>query len=716
MRRFTRIMSRKRIQYLLCSVLLGWTWPLAVSAAADSIKTENVTARLVSERIALEPGATAWVALQLEIRPGWHTYWINPGDAGEKTALTWRLPPGFVAGDIHWPAPGRLVEGPVTIYGYQDRATHLVPITVPATARAGERVSLAAEATWLVCEKICIPESGSFELILPVGEREAPLDERWIETFERARNELPKPAPWPASFSRSGNALELRLAGAKVDRNAVTDIWFYPYAHGVVPYAAPQSVREQGKDLLLSVEAGKKLDSLATVEGVLVVRERLARGEVTHAFALGGPLIASSATANGMSLALALLFALLGGILLNAMPCVFPVLSIKVLSFAAHADSGRMARHGWAYTAGVAICFLAIGALLLALRAMGGEIGWGFQLQEPMFVLLMAYLMLALGLNLSGLFSIGGSLMGSGGSLVRRDGLSGSFFTGLLAVVVATPCTAPFMGAALGYGLTQPAPVALAVLFALGLGMALPFLVLSASPALLRHLPRPGPWMERFRQFLAFPMYATAAWLVWILSIQAGDSALLAALAGAVLLAMALWFWEIGKAAAGRARRFGLACAILALAGTGALAGWSERFARAPAAQASIEDRRWIAFSAPKLGELRDAGVPVFVNFTAAWCVTCVVNEKVALRSELVWAAFKKKGVVAMKADWTRRDPAISRALAEFGRSGVPLYVIYAPQRAAQQPILLPEILTESIVLDAIALLPDARTAERPAE
>jgi thiol:disulfide interchange protein DsbD len=317
--------------------------------------------------------------------------------------------------------------------------------------------------------------------------------------------------------------------------------------------------------------------------------------------------------------------------------------------------------------------------------------------------------MFVIGLNFSGLFEIGGAFAGIGGKLAAREGLAGAFFTGALAAVVATPCTAPFMGAAIGYAVAQPAPAAMAVMLALGLGMALPFLVLSHSPALLRRLPKPGPWMERFRQFLAFPMYATAAWLAWVLSLQAGDGALLATLAGAVLIAFGLWAWSAARDASLRARRIAAAFAVLALAGAGVLVAWADR--GASATQTAGADERWAAFDPAKLAAARAEGRPVFVNFTAAWCVTCIVNEKLVLKSDAIWDAMKKKGIVAMKADWTRRDPVITRALAELGRSGVPVYALYPPASGA--PALLPQILTESAVLAEFAAFPDRPASQR---
>ena len=709
MRRWAKILGR---------ALAAAAWLVAApaiaqdSAASDTVKTDNVIARLVSERIALVPGETAWLALHLTIRPGWHTYWLNPGDAGEKTEIAWTLPPGFAAGAIQWPAPQRLFEpGNIAIYGYTGAATHLVAVSVPADAKPGEPVTLAADARWLVCEKICLPEEGKFRLTLPVqaSGSVAPVEGRWADIFDGARAALPKPSPWPATFALSGKTLTLRVEGAALDAARIESMEFFPNEPGAITPAARQSVRHDAKGFTLTFEAASKAGALKAFAGVLVVKERLDSGTVTQAFALAAMPGAAQAAEMSLSLGLALLMALAGGIILNLMPCVFPVLSMKALSFAAHGGGGRMGRHGLAYAAGVLALFAAIGAALIAFKGMGAEIGWGFQLQEPVFVMLMAYLMFVIGLNFSGLFEIGGAFAGVGGKLAGREGLSGSFFTGALAAVVATPCTAPFMAAAVGYAVAQPAPAAMAVVLALGLGMALPFVALSYSPALLRRLPKPGPWMERFRQFLAFPMYATAAWLVWVLSLQAGDGALWAALAGAILIAFGLWAWSAARNAAPRGRRVAAAFAVFALTGAGALVVWAER--GTPARDMAAADERWTAFDPAKLEALRREGRPVFVNFTAAWCVTCIVNEKIVLKNDAVWAAIKKKGIVAMKADWTRRDPAITRALAALGRSGVPVYALYPP--GAGTPALLPQILTESIVLTEFAAFPDRPAGQR---
>ncbi len=702
--------TRRVIAAGLWLATLAWLAPALAqtSPPSDSVKTENVTARLVSERIALVPGGTAWVALHLAIRPGWHTYWLNPGDAGEPTEIAWTLPPGYSAGAIQWPAPERLVEpGDIAVYGYTGSATHLVPITVPADAKPGERVTLAAEARWLVCEK-----DGKFRLPLPVqaAGTTPPVDGAAADIVDAARAALPKPSPWPAHFTLSGKTLTLRVEGAALDASRIASLQFFPNEPGVVTPSARQAVAHDGKGFTLALAAAGKAAAQKSLAGVLVIKERLDGGTATQAFAVAAPPRAAAAPAEGgLTLGLALLMAFAGGIILNLMPCVFPVLSIKALSFAAHGAKGRMGAHGLAYTGGVLALFAAIGAALVALKSAGAEIGWGFQLQEPVFVMLMGYLTFVIGLNLSGLFEIGGAFAGAGGRLAAREGLPGAFFTGALAAVVATPCTAPFMGAAIGYAVAQPPAAAMAVMLALGFGMALPFLALSYSPALLRRLPKPGPWMERFRQFLAFPMYATAAWLAWVLSLQAGDGALLAALAGAILIAFGLWAWSAARNAGARGRRVAAAFALLALAGAAALVAWAER--GTPARNTAAADARWTPFDPDRLAAARREGRPVFVNFTAAWCVTCIVNEKMVLTGDAVWDAMKKKGIVAMKADWTRRDPAITRALAALGRNGVPVYALYPPGDGA--PALLPQILTEAAVLAEFAAFPDRPANQR---
>jgi thiol:disulfide interchange protein DsbD len=408
-------------------------------------------------------------------------------------------------------------------------------------------------------------------------------------------------------------------------------------------------------------------------------------------------------TAGGRALLRATALALAGGLVLNLMPCVLPVLSVKALGLVRHARRHRagLALHGLAYTAGVLVSFAVVAGALLVLRAGGEQLGWGFQLQSPVFVTLLAYVMFVLALGLSGLIVIGGRVTGLGRRLTTRAGYAGSFFTGALATVAATPCTAPFMGAALGYAVTQPWGTALLVFEALGLGLALPYLVLTLIPAWQRLLPEPGPWMARLERLLALPLYATVGWLVWVLSQQVGPPAVAVALAGLVLIGVALWLHRVSRAARPRWRRAALvAMVVLAVSAVGATALDVGGDGRGGARSVAAERSGWEPFSASRLAELRAAGTPVFVNVTASWCITCLVNERVALRSSAVVEAFARKGVVTLKADWTNRDPTITRVLAAFGRSGVPLYVLYPPGSGGE-PAVLPQILSEGLVVDA---------------
>ncbi|MFO7640050.1 MAG: protein-disulfide reductase DsbD family protein [Candidatus Competibacteraceae bacterium] len=678
----------------------------AFPAFANPVQTPHVQAHLVGEVAAVRPGQPFWVALRLTMRDGWHTYWRNPGDSGLATTIDWTLPEGFTASEIRWPYPERIPVGPLMNFGYHGKVWLLVQIQPPATLADSEPLTLQAHARWLVCEEDCIPEEAVLRLTLPVGTESTPLDPRWSEGFAATRRALPQPNPWPASFHVTTDALTLELDAGPSAGN-IADLTFFPAADGIIDHAAPQTVQRDGSIVRLTVARGAAPALPEPLTGVFVIQERLDDGQsAVHAFTLAASHAEPATPLAYPALAQSLLLALLGGVLLNLMPCVFPVLSLKALGLARHAHEspGAVRAHGLAYTAGVLVCFALVAGVLIALRAAGEQIGWGFQLQSPMFVALLAYFMFALALSLSGVFEIGGRLMGIGGTLADRPGYSGSFATGALAVVVATPCTAPFMGAALGFALTQPWLVSLTVFLALGLGLALPYLLLSFSPALLRFLPRPGPWLERGKQLLAFPLYATAAWLVWVLSQQAGPDGVAAALAGMILIAFAIWLAQAVRAAGRGWRLTGCAGAALALV---LALGLTRLPATEPessyvASQASSAVA-WEPFSPARLAELQAAGRPVFVNFTAAWCITCLVNERVALSSARVALELVDREVVALKADWTHRDPVITAALADFGRGGVPLYLLYAPQ--ATEPVILPQILTEALVLQNLQTL-----------
>ncbi len=686
----------------LTFVLAALTATCGSVAMAQPVRTAEVEAELIAETTHLQPGEN-WIALRLRPEPGWHVYWRNPGDSGIPTRLDWRLPPGVTAGAIHWPYPHPETLGELTNYGYAEETLHLVPLTLGPDAGSGPLV-LAAQASWLACKDICIPGKADLSLSVPVGDRATP-DPDWAGAFATARSQLPQAArDWPAVFAIDGDSVSLRVEGAPLDH--ATRVAFFPFANDLVNHAAPQRVDVEAGALRLSQTLSPYfVEPPAAVEGVLVV-ERDGRTQAYEISAApgavvavpGGPLLqaapqhsaADTAGAPPPAFALVLAFALLGGLILNLMPCVFPVLSLKALALVKNGggDGAERRRQTYAYTAGVVASCVAVAAAMLGLRGAGEAVGWGFQLQSPAFVGLMAYVIFALGLSLSGAAQFGLGLMNLGGGLAQRPGLSGSFFTGVLAVVVASPCTAPFMGTALGYAMTQPAYVSLLVFATLGLGLALPFLLLGWFPALARRLPRPGPWMEQFKQFMAFPLYLTVVWLLWVLARQTDAQTVARVMLGLVAIAFALWLWNRSGPLAATLKLGALASAIaliyvapMAAIGTPASAHAGE------------------AWSAQRVAELRADGRTVFVDFTADWCLSCKVNERVALKSERVQRAFQERNVALLVGDWTRSDPAITAELARFGRNGVPLYLVYV---RGGEPVLLPQLLTPEIVINAL--------------
>ena len=671
---------------------------LAAASPAAAGDEPKVHATLIAEHDAVAPGGTVTVAFAQDIRAGWHTYWLNAGDVGQPTTLTWTLPPGWRAGALQWPYPKRLPVGPFMDYGYEGKAWLLSRITAPADAKPGDSVTLKAAASWLVCKEVCIPEDQTLSLPLKVG---APAGAPHAAEFAAARALLPVPSPWPARY-RLGGTLDLFLAATPLAAAHPQSADFFPVADGMVKGSAAQLVGFAPDGLVLRMAPGKAIArKRAALAGVLVLTSRDGSVQALQVRAEPGPVPAAvfeaPAAGNGIGLALALLFALLGGLILNLMPCVLPVLAMKAFALSSLAGRDRVeaVRESLAYGVGAILSFAVLGAAILALRAGGEAIGWGFQLQEPVVVAGFALLMFAVGLNLSGVFEVAG--FGGGDVLAHAGGVAGSFFTGVLAVAVAAPCTAPFMAAALGYAVTQPGAVAIAVFLALGLGFALPFVLIGISPMLMRALPKPGAWMIRLKQALAFAMYGTAAWLVWVLAQQAGANAVAAMLAAMVAAGFAAWIWGISRHFSPRGRGVGALVTLIAL--VAALSGlW---FVRATPAQASasinVSGLPSEPYAPARLAALRAENRPVFVNATAAWCITCLVNDEAALSGARVHRAFAERHVAYLVADWTRRDPAITALLSAYGRSGVPLYLYYAP--GAPEPKVLPQILTEGEVL-----------------
>jgi thiol:disulfide interchange protein DsbD len=679
---------------LLALLLMALTAMAVTRTAAAAPEPPKVTVDLVSAQASIAPGQTFWIGLRQQIAPGWHTYWTNPGDSGEAPQIEWRLPAGFTAGEIAWPHPERIPAGPAMTYGYSDEVVLPIPVTAPKDLAVGGQVTLAGRASWLVCEKECIPEEAPVSLTLPVAAAPSPPHPTGAALIENARRAVPSPSPWAASFTVTPDAVTLTIAARGLAAERVADAYFFPARWGVIDQTAPQLARVDPSGVRIKVARGPLPEATAApIDGVLVLTERLDQGTADQAFSVRAMPGTGSA---GVSIWQAIALALAGGLILNLMPCVLPVLSVKALGLVQHASASRSALRwqGALYTGGVLAAFAVVAGTLIALRAAGDRIGWGFQLQSPLFVTLLAYLIFAMALALSGVFAIGGRLTGTGQALAARPGYAGSFFTGALAAVAATPCTAPFMGVAVGFAVTQPWPIALLVFEALALGLALPYLLLTLIPAWRRFLPRPGAWMTRLEQALAFPLYATVAWLVWVLSQQAGPTGVGAALAGLVLIALAAWLYTASRDARVTWRRVGTGAVAALVAAAIAVSPWSAASIATPARGSSDE-----AFSPRRLAELRQQGKPVFVNVTAAWCITCLVNERVALRTAAVTDAFARKGVVMLKADWTNRDPSITEVLGSFGRSGVPLYLLYP---ATGEPAVLPQILSEGAVIEAV--------------
>ncbi|MCU0868201.1 MAG: thioredoxin family protein [Burkholderiales bacterium] len=690
----------------------------------------------MAETTAARPGTDVTVALVIDHDPGWHTYWKNPGDSGMPTRIAWTLPDGVTAGAIAWPAPKRLPVGPLANYGYDGEVLLLTTVSVPRTWPTGTPLALRAKADWLVCQDVCLPGGQTLTLDLPVQPGAAPTDPQWGARIAATRAALPAPARgWTVTARPDGADVVLTLAADRAAgapswpaTGAPAQVWFFPEAADVIDHAAtPRASGTVDGTLELRV-AGSAQFAAGTqrIAGVLVadgtdwpaitVEAAWPGGRPTPSASPASPTTPAMSAADiraatdappaspvsGAWAALGLAF--VGGLILNLMPCVFPVVSIKVLGFVRDAGGApaRARAHALAFAAGIVVSFWVVAGGLLMLRAGGEALGWGYQLQSPPVVALLAALFFVLGLNLSGVFEWGGAVQAVAGRAASGGGLAGAFGSGLLATAVATPCTAPLMGAALGWALTQPAIAALAVFTALALGMAAPYVVLAFTPALAARMPRPGRWMETLKQFLAFPLYLTVVWLVWVLAEQSGAGAAARLLAALVLVAAALWAWQ-RFADPGRTR--GVARAVAAAFAVAAIGvGWP---AAQPQAAVTAPAGDWAAWTRAAEDTLVAQHRAVFVDYTAAWCVTCQVNKRVVLETDAVRAAFARTGVVRLRADWTRRDPDITAALARLDRSGVPVYVVHPADGSA--PIVLPEVLTRDAVIAALERAAPAR-------
>ena len=711
------------------------------------VQTEQLRAELLAHAPdGVDPGKTIWVGLQLKHQPHWHTYWKNPGDSGLPTTLQWTLPTGLTAGDIAWPTPRRIAIGSLANFGYEDTVLLPVPLTVGKDFRPSfsGMLEIGLAANWLVCRQECIPQEGNFVLKIPAKGSTAAQG----ADFEASRKASPQANTGTAQAKVSGETLTVRISGLPADWHGRALQAFPETPNVVEPVSAPQdsdtlaattpkpaiqdwndgvwtvrfalsAQRESAPDNLPVVLAlgTQSLRSVATISGVWpALAQSNAHGATT--IAAGAPATGTATgtvvtSTNAMaannsvstSLGMALMAALLGGLILNLMPCVLPVLAIKVLAFARHSAHSRASHRaqGVAYTLGVVLSFVALGALMLGLRASGEQLGWGFHLQSPIVLTMLATLFTLLGLNLAGVFEIGSVLPQRVACMQARHPVIDAFLSGVLAVAIASPCSAPFMGASLGYAISLPGYEALGIFAALGLGLALPFLVAAWVPAVGRLLPRPGAWMQTTRRFMAFPMLATVVWLVWVLGHLTGVDGAGALLA--LLLCLSLLVWSLNLH--GRSRAVFAAISVATLLGLtwaiGPLAlKMDDSTTSAAVSSGGVSNAPWQAWAPGKVEAELAAGHPVFVDFTAAWCITCQYNKKTTLGSAAVMADMRSLNVTLLRADWTRRDPAITVALQALGRSGVPVYVLH---QNGKPPVVFSEILDTQALRSALATL-----------
>jgi thiol:disulfide interchange protein DsbD len=686
--------------FRLIFVLFLLAAALPALAASSSADAPHLHVQLVVPADQLSPAGSNVAGLYFKLEPGWHIYWKNAGDSGQPPHIQWTLPGGVVAGPMQFPAPKRLPLGPLMDFGYENEVLFPLKFQVAGTVKDGPAL-LDAKVDWLVCREVCITGKAELKMTLqllskaPTVASGSAVD---AELVKRLASTLPQPLPagFKAIFQPTKDGFRLGVETGQRETEAV----FFPADEDILDNPAPQKAIPTARGFVLDLKKDSSLSANpAQLKGVL----ELSGGRAFELAAIPGVVAAPAPSLPLLVLLRTSGLAFLGGLLLNLMPCVFPVLFLKGLALvnSGNEERHKLRAHGFVYAAGILISFWMLVAVLLGLRAAGATLGWGFQFQSPVFLALMAGLLFFLGLSLAGQFEIGLTLTSAGGSLAAKQGYTGSFFTGVLAVVVATPCTAPFMGAAIGYALAQPAAVTFAVFTALALGLAAPYVALTLQPAWTRLLPKPGVWMDVLKQAVSVPIFATVIWLAWVLAQAYGAGVLAALLASFLLLAIAGWFlgrWPAKRWATLVAAAILLAVVVLSVFAPGKLAAAPQ----SPAGSQAVG--HWEPWSADAFSRYQAEGRPVFVDFTASWCLSCQVNERVALSQPAVQQAFQAANVVLLRADWTRHDEAITQALTGLGRSGVPAYALYTPGQS--QPVMLPEVLTPGIVTDALAKLP----------
>ena len=640
---------------------------------------------LITESDLISSDETILVGLKFKLNPGWHTYWENPGDAGAGATVVWELPPNFTATEILWPGPKKIPVEPLMTYGYEDEALLLTKITSPKVLTYP--VNIRAKVSWFTCKDICLPQEGEVSIKLYQGSKS---ENKSTLTLREMEKTVPTDLSSPYRVNLIDNKIFLQFERENAQK--ITSAYFFPAEYGFISYVANQKLEKNDKSFSLELLPAEVQVKTMNLKGVL----KLNLDGATEYYNLDLPLHDNAdISPPSLNLITALFFAFIGGLILNAMPCVFPILSIKILGFIEQSQGSRekIIQHGLVFSAGVLTTFLVVAGVLLFLRSTGDSIGWGYQLQSPLIISLLIYLFVAVGIVFMGNLVLGGQLAKYGVLAQSQRDLAGSFLTGVLAVVVASPCTAPFMGPALGIAFLQPGLGSLFIFLALGIGFSLPYMTLSIFPQLLSKLPKPGEWMETLKQIMAFPMWGSALWLTWVLSSQVELQSVFAVLIGALLVSVCLWLLEKTQNSQGLSRNLALFISVFLLAFSLWLIPTS--YKEGPE---EIE-RNGYEFSSERLENLRLNQQAIFLNFTADWCITCKVNEAVALNRESVKKTLADKNIVYLKADWTRKDPEIAMMLASYGRTGVPLYILFPPQG---KPIILPELLTEDLLISFI--------------
>lgn len=682
----------------------GWIWGQLAQGEDHPVRASGL-----AEVTAVEPGGRFWVATELEMREGWHVYWINPGDSGLPPETKWEVPEGVEVGPVQWPYPHRFQVGPLVSLGYEGRVLLMQEVRVPPTAELGSELVLRGEVSWLVCKEVCLPGEAQIEVRVPIRAGGGEPDPALVDAFARTREGWPVPLPSGVVRARvEDRVLMLRVETRPGEGQPI----FFPLAEGLVRLAEAQGFTGTDGGFELRVPLDRVEAAQGRVAGVLVNEKGFPGFGGRKALYFEADVGAGSGGMGeaGLGWGAAVLFAVVGGVLLNLMPCVFPILSLKVMGFLQHAreDPGLLRWHGLLFGAGVVGSFWILAGLLLVLRAGGEQLGWGFQLQSPGFVAFLAMLFFGIGLSLAGVFEVGTSLMRLGEATGSgRNRSVEALLSGALATVVATPCTAPLMGPALGAALAMPAWQAFLVFTGLGMGMAGPYVLLSFQPNLAALLPKPGAWMESLKQFMAFPMFGTVIWLGWVFGLQRGLGGVVDLLTGLLLLGLAGWIWGRWNTPA-RTSRVRLVALVLSGMFAGLAVIWAARAAGHESPQASNgigADRwgiEWIPFSQETVDRLVEEGRIIYIDFTAAWCVTCQVNKRVVFGSEEVRRKFRELNVAAVRGDWTKKEPVITEALRRYGRAGVPLNVVYGPKKPGEATILPEFPLTPEEVLRAL--------------